>query len=287
MFSRFLLIAGLILSAGNACAAVEGRRVEYRDGDAVLEGYLASDGAHQGKRPGILVVHEWKGLNDYARHRADQLAQMGYVAFAADMYGKGIVAKDHQEAAQLSGLYRSDRQLMRRRVQAAFEVLKSQPAVDSERIGAIGYCFGGCAVLELARSGADVKGVVSFHGPLDTPDPVSSRPSAEILVLTGADDPHIRLDQIAAFEKEMKAAGAGYRVIVYPGAVHSFTVPEAGNDPSKGMAYNAEADRKSWQKMKEFFARIFAESVRSDSPKDFLGPLSRELDATLKETTRK
>lgn len=256
--NNFFVFLMVLASAGAAHAAIEGGAVEYRHDNAVLEGYLAYDGARQNKRPGILVVHEWKGLNEYAKGRARQLAAMGYVAFAADMYGKGMVAENHQQAAELSGVYRKDRQLMRDRIGAALEVLRTQPLVDG-RIAAIGYCFGGTTVLELARSGADIKGVVSFHGTLETPNPaVPGMVKAKVLVLTGADDPHVPPAQVEAFEKEMYNAGADYRVIVYPEAVHAFTVKEAGNDPSSGAAYNEEADKKSWQKMKEFLAQVFS-----------------------------
>ena len=255
---RFHMLMVILLAwAGSAQAAVEGRLVEYRHGDTVLEGYLAQDTAVEGKRPGILVVHEWKGLNDYAKRRADQLAEMGYVAFAADMYGKGVRAKDHEEAGQLSGIYRGNRLLMRGRIKAALTALLAQPGVDPQKIGAIGYCFGGMAALELARSGADVKGVVGFHAPLDTPVPARrGSVKAKVLVLNGADDSFVS-SGVPDFEKEMKEAGVDYRLIQYPGAVHGFTVPEAGNDSSTGVAYNAEADQKSWEEMKRFFAELF------------------------------
>lgn len=258
MLSRISGLLAALLWVGAAEAAVVGRPVEYRNGETVLEGYLAYDDAVEGKRPGVLVVHEWKGLNDYAKGRAEQLARLGYAAFAADMYGKGVYAKDHEEAGRLSGAHRNNRHLMRERVHAALETLLAQPQTDPARIGAIGYCFGGMAVLELARSGADVKGVVSFHGGLDAPVPAApGAVKAKMLVLHGAGDPHIPQEQVAAFEKEMKEAGVDYRVVQYPGAVHSFTVPEAGDDPSKGAAYNAAADRKSWEEMKRFFAELF------------------------------
>ena len=253
-----LLVATAFLSA-SAQAAVQTRSMTYHDGDAVLEGYFAYDDALSGIAPGILVVHEWKGLNEYAKRRARQLAELGYVAFAADMYGKGVAAKDHQEAAQLSGVYRNDRVLMRRRVVAALEVLKQQPHVDATRLGAIGYCFGGTTVLELARSGADVKGVVSFHGGLDNPDPeAGTMIHAKVLVLHGAKDLFTAPEQMAAFKREMESGGVDYRVIEYPGAAHGFTVPEAGNDPSTGVAYNPDADRKSWEEMRRFFEELFA-----------------------------
>ena len=248
-------------AASQAQAAVKTETVEYRDGEAVLEGYLAYDDATIETRPGILVVHEWMGLGPYAKRRAEQLAEQGYVAFAADMYGKGVRAKDHDEAARLSGAYRKDRQLTRARLLAALEVLRKHPLVDGERLGAIGYCFGGMAVLELARSGANVDGVVTFHGALDTPSPAQpGAVKARVLVLHGADDRFVTQDQVAAFGQEMRHAGVDYRLIQYPGAVHSFTVPEAGNDPSTGAAYNADADRQSWDEMLRFFKSLFGQT---------------------------
>lgn len=252
------LAISLMAWASSAHAAVRTETIEYRHGETLLEGYLAYDEVVQGPRPGILVVHEWKGLGSYVKGRAEQLAQLGYVAFAADMYGKGVRAKDHQEAAALAGLYRRDRALMRGRIVAALDALKASASVDPGRLAAIGYCFGGTTVLELARSGADVAGVVSFHGALDTPSPGETRSvRASILVLHGSDDPHVPASQVSAFEQEMRQAGADYRVIRYEGAVHSFTVPEAGQDPSAGVAYHPEADHRSWEAMQRFFEEIF------------------------------
>ena len=257
-----ILAAGLFVAGSpEASAAVRTDTVTYQDGDAVLEGYLAYDDASPNPRPGVLVVHEWKGLNEYAKRRAEQLAELGYIAFAVDMYGKGIRARDHDEAARLSGIYRSDRQLMRRRILAGFEELKRHPLTDSSRIAATGYCFGGTSVLELARSGADLVGVVSFHGGLSTPNPAdAANIKGRVLVLHGADDTFVAPEEVAAFESEMRQAGVRYRLIKYPGAVHSFTIPEAGNDPSTGMAYNAEADRRSWEEMRAFLSEVLLES---------------------------
>ena len=253
-----LLCAAVLWCVTNVHAEIKGEAVEYHHGDAVLEGYLAYDDAVPGLQPGILVVHEWKGLNDYAKRRAEQLAQLGYVAFAADMYGKGIRAKDHTEAAQLSGVYRNDRQLMRARAQAAFDVLTRQPNVDPTKLAAMGYCFGGMTVLELARSGADLLGVVTFHGGLDTPHLEDARNiKGKLLVLHGAEDRFVTQEQVKAFQAEMDAAAVRYQLIQYPGAVHSFTVPEAGSDTSTGMAYNAAADQQSWEAMKIFFSQLF------------------------------
>lgn len=232
--------------------------VEYKHGDVVLEGFLAYDNATTAKRPGVLVVHEWTGINDYAKSRCRQLAEMGYVAFAVDMYGKGIRPQTNEEASKQATIYRSDRQLMRDRITAGLNVLMNNELCDNSRIAAIGYCFGGGTVLELARSGAEVAGVVSFHGNLDTPDPaVAKNIRCKILVCHGADDPHVPSTQVNAFMDEMRAANVDYQFIAYSKAVHSFTNPGAGDDNSKGAAYNADADRRSWRHMQDFFAEIF------------------------------
>lgn len=255
-----VVVGALLAGVAQARAAVKAEAVEYAHGDTALEGYLAYDETAQGPRPGMLVVHEWKGLGDYAKRRARQLAELGYVALAVDMYGKGVYAKDHEEAAKLSGALRGDRELMRGRILAALTVLKNQPRVDAGRLGAIGYCFGGTTVLELARSGADVAGVASFHGGLSTPVPAQPGVvKAKVLVCRGSADPFVTPEEVAAFEKEMHDAGVDSRVIVYEGAVHSFTVPEAGDDPSKGVAYDPEADRRSWETLQEFFQALFAQ----------------------------
>lgn len=243
--------------AAGAQAQLHTEMVEYRHGEAVLEGYLAYDSHLDHPVPGVLVVHEWKGLNEYAKQRARQLAELGYVAFAIDMYGKGILAADHAEAGRLSGIYRSDRRLMRDRARAGLNVLTSQPLVDQTRVAAIGYCFGGTTVLELARDGADLAAVVSFHGSLSTPHPEDARQiKGKVLVLQGADD-SFTLSEVPAFEQEMQEAGVDYQLIRYEGAVHSFTVPEAGNDPSTGVAYNVGADRQSWAVMRRLFDELF------------------------------
>ena len=240
-----------------ARAEVHGEAVEYKDGDTVLEGFLAYDDTILGPRPGVLVVHEWKGLNDYARGRAKQLAGLGYTAFAIDMYGKGVVAKDHDEAAKLSGVYRSDRALMRRRAKAGLEVLKGRQETDPARIAAMGYCFGGTTSLELGRAGEELKGIATFHAGLSNPNPADAKNiKCPVVVFHGADDSFVNVE-VPGFEMEMKAAGANYRIVKYPGAVHSFTVPEAGNDPSQGMAYNADADTQSWEELTKFLAEVF------------------------------
>lgn len=250
-----LVLLGLTV---NAEAAVTTKLVEYNQGGAVLEGYLAWDDATSAPRPGILVVHEWTGINPYIRQRVESLAKMGYVAFAADIYGKGVRPSAPADAAKTAGIYKSDRPLLRARVNAGLDQLKAQKGVDQQRLAAIGYCFGGTSVLELARSGADVKGIVSFHGGLATPTPKDAlNIKAKVLALHGADDPFVKADEVAAFQDEMRAARVDWELISYGNAVHSFTNPGAGNDNSKGAAYNEKADQRSWEAMKVFFAEIF------------------------------
>jgi dienelactone hydrolase len=244
--------------ASNAAAALVTKTVDYKQGGTVLEGYLAYDEAWKGQRPGILVVHEWKGLNGYAQKRAQMLAQLGYVAFAADIYGKGVRPQTLAEAGAMAGKYKGDRPLFRDRVNAGLDVLKSQPNVDASRLAAIGYCFGGTAVLELARSGADVKGIVSFHGGLSTPTPQDAgNIKARVLILHGAADPFVKPDEVAAFENEMAQAKVNYRLIKYPGAMHGFTNPDNQGVPP-GAQYNEAADKASWDEMQKFFNGIFA-----------------------------
>ncbi len=256
---RKLLLLLTLLMPTLVQAAIETRSVEYRQGNTRLVGYLAFPKDVTGPLPGILVVHEWMGLNDYAKHRADQLAELGYIAFAADIYGDGKIAANREEAGKLAGSYKNDRPLLRARVAAGLATLKAQPGVAVDKIAAIGYCFGGTTVLELARSGADIAGVVSFHGGLDTPTPQDAKNiRAKVLALHGADDPYVPADQVAAFENEMRQAGVDWQLIVYGGAVHGFTNPANGTDNSKGAAYNALADARSWVAMQRFFNELFA-----------------------------
>lgn len=257
---KYLFMAIITIMTGFMSAYAELRTevVEYKHGDALLEGYLAYDDAVKGKRPGVLVVHEWWGLNDYIKKRADKLAKLGYIAFAIDMYGKGIRTKESQRAGELSSIYSKDRKLMRARAHAGLDILKKHNLIDNQRIAAIGYCFGGTTVLELARSGADVAGVVSFHGGLTTLNPADTKNiKAKVLVLHGADDPFISKEQISDFQDEMRKAGADWQMVFYGGAEHSFTNPEANGYGIKGVAYNEEADKRSWEAMRAFFLEIF------------------------------
>jgi len=251
------IILALVIGTG-AQAEMVTKTIEYKDGEVTLEGFLAYDAGISGKRPGVLVIHEWTGLNDYARSRAQQLAESGYVAFSLDMYGKGVRPSNPQEASEQATKYRSDRPLMRRRAKAGLDVLLKHEMTDSTHVAVIGYCFGGGVALELARSGAPLAGVVSFHGNLDTPNPADARNiKGKILVCHGGDDPHVPQEQVLAFQQEMRDAGVDWQMNIYGGAVHAFTNPAAGNDPSRGAAYNAKADHRSWQAMKDFFNEIF------------------------------
>jgi len=257
---KYLFAAMMVFAAQSALAGVVGKTVEYRQGDTVLEGYLAYNDSIKGKRPGVLVIHEWTGLGAYERKRADQLAKLGYVAFAADIYGKGVRPAGPEPAAKEAAKYRgSDRSLIRARGAAGLGKLASLPQVDPERLAVIGYCFGGTAALELARSGAKLRGTVSFHGGLNTPDPTDAKNiRGKVLVLHGADDPNVKPAEVDAFQKEMRQAKVDWQMVYYGGAVHSFSNPKSGNDPSKGAAYDEKADRRSWEAMKQFFAEIFA-----------------------------
>lgn len=246
-----------LVCAFASSAAIQTKKVEYKQGDTTLEGVLVYDDAVKTKRPGVLVVHQWMGLTDYEKHRAEMLAQLGYVAFCADIYGKGIHPKDTTEAGALAGKYKSDRALLRARVNAGLETFKKNELVDATRVAAIGYCFGGTTVIELARGGADIAGVVSFHGGLDSPTPADGKNiKCKVLACHGADDPFVPAKDLAAFEDEMRQANVDWVLIKYGGAVHSFTQPMAGNDNSKGAAYNERADRRSWDAMKMFLAGV-------------------------------
>lgn len=251
-------MAFILLSLTAAEAKIVTQTVEYTQDGTVMRGFLAYDDGLKGKRPGVLVVHEWWGLNDFARERARKLAGLGYVALAADIYGGGATTRDREEAGKLAGALRGNPDLLRARAQAALKVLAADPRVDPKRLAAIGFCFGGTTVLELAYSGADLAGVVSFHGglPKARPDDLK-RVKAAVLVLHGADDPHVSPADIAAFEQAMRQSGADWQMVCFGGAVHGFTNPAAGDNPASGVAFNPRAARRSWRYMQEFFRDIW------------------------------
>ncbi len=238
-------------SFGSLSAAIVEKPLEYKSGDVLCEGWQAYDDAVSGKRPGVLVVHQWTGISDHEKEAARKLAALGYNVLVADIYGKGIRPQP-PAAGKEAGKYKGDRPLLRSRVNAAFDVLASDARTDASKIAATGYCFGGTTVIELARSGAKVKGVVSFHGGLDSPTPADGKNiQAKVLALHGADDPYVPAKDIAAFVVEMEVSGVDYKLVNYPGAVHSFTHKAVGNDNSKGAAYNADADKASWSEMEQ------------------------------------
>ena len=257
------LILGLgVVAAANAEPKIQGKTVEYSAQGVVMKSYLAYDESVQGKRPGVLLVPEWWGLNDYARRRARMLAELGYTALAVDMFGEGKVVATPDEAGKLSSEAMKNIDVTKTRFMAAVDFLKGQPTVDPSRIAAIGYCFGGGVVLNMARQGVDLKGVVSFHGSLNAVKPAQAGSvKAKILVLSGGADKFITPEQIEGFKQEMIAAGADFRYISYPGALHSFTNPEATESGKKfnmPIAYNAQADEESWSEMKKFLATIYS-----------------------------
>lgn len=257
---KFLIVISFLIlgMAMQAKAKIHTESVGYKDGNSPLEGYLAYDDSIQGVRPGIIVVHEYWGLVDYTKMRTEQLAKLGYISFAIDMYGKGVLPKNSDEAAAQSKIYYSDRQLMRRRALAGLEEFKKNKLVDPNKIVAIGYCFGGGVALEMGRAGYPIVGIVSFHGNLSNPNPDDAKNiRGKVLACAGGSDPFVNRQAREAFEDEMTKAGVDWRMNVYGDAVHAFTNPAAGNDPSKGAAYNEKADKRSWQAMLDFFNEVF------------------------------
>lgn len=258
------LCLGLLLFLGGALsaqAAIIAKEVEYKANGTAMKGYLVYDDKIKGKRPGVLVVHEWWGLNEYSRKRARMLAELGYTALALDMYGDGKQAHHPEEANKFSSELMKNHDAAKARFEAAHALLVKQDSVDPKRIAAIGYCFGGTIVLEMARSGAELDGVVSFHGNLDTTTPAKpGAVKAKVLVLTGADDPFVPAEQVERFKKEMDAAGVNYKLVIYPGAKHGFTNPDATEFGKKfkiPLEYDKAADEASWKEMQVFFDEQF------------------------------
>ena len=261
MICRFNLLVGcLIVGALPSLvqAKVQSRVVPYSHGGTSFEGFLAWDDSIKGKRPGILVVHEWWGHNEYARSRAKQLATLGYVAFAADMYGKGKVTTHPEKASEWAKLTTSNIETWRGRAKAGLKQLQADPKVDPNNLAAIGYCFGGATVMQLVYGGATVKGVVSFHGSLPLPHKTQTIPhSAKVLIAHGASDPFLSADHIGQFKDALNNAEIDWQMVWYSGAQHSFTNPSADQYGLKGAKYHKESDQRSWSHMKIFFNELF------------------------------
>ncbi len=250
-----------VLAIFRRMLSIESKDVTYQSGTSRLRGHLAVDGSRSGKRPGILVVHEWWGVNDYIRGRARKLAEAGYTALAVDMYGEGQTATTAAQANSLMSAALADPAALEARLRAAWELLKSEATVEASKVAAIGYCFGGAVVLHAARIGMPLSGVVSFHGALGSfHKPAPGTVKAKVLVCHGASDSLIPEDQIAAFKKEMDEAGADYRFVSYPGALHGFTNPEADARAKQNglpLAYDAQVDEQSWKDMSALFDSVF------------------------------
>ncbi|HCI14509.1 MAG: dienelactone hydrolase [Gallionellales bacterium GWA2_60_142] len=260
MKNLLLSLALFCFSASTAIAAVQGKEVTYTANGTTMKGWIAYDDAVKGKRPAVLVVHEWWGHNDYARKRANMLAELGYVALAVDMYGDGKLANHPDDAGKFAGEVAKNKPMAKARFEAAMKLLRKQRNVDGGKLAAIGYCFGGSVVLQMAREGEALRGVASFHGGLTTDAPAQAgKVKAQVRVFTGADDKMIPPAQVDAFKQEMEQAGVNYKVVSYPGAMHSFTNPDADGFAKKfnmPLAYNAEADKDSWSQLQTFFAEV-------------------------------
>ena len=237
--------------------SIDTRHVEYRDGDAVLESYMAWDDSGSDARPAVLIAHAWGGRGEHEEHRAEQLAELGYVGFALDLYGKDVRGGSKEENAALMQPLLDDRAMLQRRMQIGLDACRKQKEVDSTRVAAMGFCFGGLCVLDLARTGADVQGVASFHGLFGKPGNTDGNSiSAKILVLHGWDDPMATPDQVLGLAEELTSCGADWQIHAYGNTMHAFTNPAAA-DPDFGTVYDANADRRSWQSLQLFLAEIF------------------------------
>lgn len=257
MFKIGLVTSLVLIAFQYSYAAVKTEVVEYKDGKEVLEGFIAYDDTVKGPRPTILIVHQWMGITDHEKEYAKKLAEQGYLAFAVDIYGKNKRPHDREEAARFAETYRNDRKLFRQRAKAAHQFIQKDKKADKKQLIVMGFCFGGTGALELARSGAPLIGVISFHGGLSTPNPKDAKNiKAPVLILHGAVDPTINPEEIQGFLKEMNDAGVDYQFISYSQAVHGFTQESAGSDPSMGVAYNEKAARRSWQALTTFLTEV-------------------------------
>jgi dienelactone hydrolase len=259
--SKWIAGAALAVSLGTAQAAIKEEPVTYKDGETTMKGFVVYDDASKAKRPGVIVVHEWWGITKHVHEEARKLAGQGYTAFIVDMYGDGKTADNPKDAGALSGAVRKDPAAMQSRFNAAKTTLSKHATVDAKKIGAIGFCFGGSVVLDMARAGSDLAGVAAFHAGLGAAGAKAEpgKVKAKVLVLNGADDPFIKPDSVDDFKKEMESAKVDYRYVNYPGAVHAFTNPEAtekGKQFNLPLAYNAEADKQAKAEMAKFFSGL-------------------------------
>ena len=281
-----ILFLACTLWASVSYAAIVAKKVNYEEGGQKLQGVLYYDNTVEAAKPGVIVFHEWMGLGEYAKKRAMMLAKQGYAAFAADMYGAGIFADSHEKAAELSGVYFKDRNKMRARAKAAMDAFIRTGYADEFNLSAIGYCFGGTTVLEMARAGFPLKGVVSFHGILATPAPAEAGAvKAKVLVFNGAEDAMISAKDRQSFEEEMRKAGADWQFVNLGGAQHSFTVWEA-NMPEKGIVYSAAADKRSWAGLRLFLNEVMVKPLRlPPAPKieDITKPSAAESDPIISQ----
>ncbi|MBF8270630.1 MAG: Carboxymethylenebutenolidase [Gammaproteobacteria bacterium] len=236
---------------------IKERVVAYEHNGAVLEGFLACDDATDKPRPGILISHAWAGRGEFECQKARDLAELGYAGFALDLYGKGVLGSGPEENTRLMTPFLQDRALLQARMQRSLEIMQAQPEVDSKKAAAIGFCFGGLCVLDLARIDSNIKGVISFHGLFNPPANFKARKiKAKVLVLHGNDDPMVPVEMVTALEQELTRAGADWQIHVYGNTKHAFTNPQA-NDSDMGTVYNAKADRRSWQAMRNFLEELF------------------------------
>lgn len=259
LITALVLLAGLQVQA----AKITEKMVEYKLGDVLMEGYLAMPAKAAKGTPAVVIVHEWMGLSEHAKESARKLAQAGYVAFAADIYGKGVRPNTVELAAKTAGQYKGNRPLLQARAKAAVDEVLKLSVVDPNKVVGMGYCFGGTTALEMGRAGLPLAGFVSFHGNLDNPQPAAAKNfKGKVLVLHGAIDPYVSEKELNQFEKEMNEAKVDYQMVKYSGAVHSFTNKQAGDDITKGAAYNAAADRRSWQAFMTFLGEVAPAKAR-------------------------
>jgi dienelactone hydrolase len=235
--------------------AIRERLVEYRDGDAVLEGFFCHDDSRPGPLPGLLIAHEWAGRGEFVERKARRLAWHGYAVFALDMFGKGKRGTTTEECSALISPFVQDRSLLARRMTQALSTARSLPEIDGRRVAAMGFCFGGMCVLDLARSGADVRGVASLHGLLKPTGLPARKIGSKVLILHGYEDPMAPPEDVLAIAKELTSAGADWQLHAYGNTRHAFTNPQA-NDAALGLKYDEAADRRSWQALLQFLDEV-------------------------------